>query len=113
MAQSSLAKLVRLIKQYQFILWGGLLIFLFCLAVSFGIYYSVEEGDPKAGFWLQVADFSRTTAETMLSTILIGGLLGGIINFIFEEQKKEEEAVKVGRLWLNESSLSLESVTQG
>ena len=94
MAQSSLAKLVRLIKQYQFILWGGLLIFLFCLAVSFGIYYSVEEGDPKAGFWLQVADFSRTTAETMLSTILIGGLLGGIINFIFEEQKKEEEAVK-------------------
>lgn len=33
-------------------------------------------------------------SQTILGTVLIGGGLGGIVNFIFEEQKKEEEAVK-------------------
>ena len=33
--------------------------------------------------------------------------------FDLKAKKKQEAAVKVGRLWLNESSLSLEPVTQG
>lgn len=93
MAKSNLAKLVDLIKRYQYILWGGAVVFALCLAASLWIYYHYE-GHPREGYWFQVADFLRTVAETIVSTVLIGGGLGGIINFIFEEQKKEEEAVR-------------------
>ena len=93
MAQSSLAKLFKLVKQYQYILWMGAVAFVLCLGFSLWIYYAFE-GHPKETYWFQIADFLRAAADTMLSTVLIGGGLGGVVNFIFEEQKKEEEAVK-------------------
>lgn len=95
MAKSNLSKLIQLIRKYQYILWAGAGIFALCLAASLWIYYHLDEWpEAKQDYWTQVADFLRTVAETMLSTILIGGGLGGIINFIFEEHKKEEEEVK-------------------
>ncbi|MEL7421564.1 MAG: hypothetical protein AAFN81_01170 [Bacteroidota bacterium] len=93
MAQNSLAKLVKLIKQYQYILWMGAVAFVLCLGSSLWIYYYLE-GDAKETYWFEVAEFLSTAAETILTTVLIGGGLGGIVNFIFEEQKKEEEEVK-------------------
>ena len=92
MAESNLSKLIRLLKQYQYILWAGALIFVLCLGSSFWIYYRFD-GHPREGYWFEVASFLRTAADTLLSTVLIGGILGGVVNFIFEEQKKEEEAV--------------------
>ena len=93
MSKSNLAKLLQLIKQYQYILWACAAVFVACLIVSFWMYYAYE-GHAREAYWFRVADFLRVVAETMVSTVLIGGVLGGVINFIFEERKKEEDAVK-------------------
>ncbi|MEO0337787.1 MAG: hypothetical protein AAF242_01100 [Bacteroidota bacterium] len=85
-------RLFSLVKRYQLFLWIGAVIFGISLFASLWIYYHYE-GHPKETYWFQVADFCMSVSQTMLGTVLIGGGLGGIINFIFEEQKKEEEAV--------------------
>lgn len=103
MAESSLAKLVRLIKEYQYILWAVGAAFAICLAASFWIYYHYE-GHPKENYWFEIASFLRSAADTILSTVLIGGGLGGIVNFIFEEQKKDEQKVKDRLESMQESS---------
>lgn len=102
MAKSKLAKLIQLIKQYQYILWASAAVFVACLVVSFWIYYDFE-GHAREDYWFRVADFLQAVAEAMVSTILIGGVLGGVINFIFEERKKEEEAIKERLLSMQES----------
>ncbi|MCB0635522.1 MAG: hypothetical protein KDC54_02835 [Lewinella sp.] len=93
MAKSGLDKLVDLLKRYQYFLWAGALIFAGCLVSSLWIYYHLED-HPRATYWFKVADFLMNVGQTMLGTVLIGGGLGGIVNFILEEQKKEEEDVK-------------------
>lgn len=93
MAKSKFNKLVDLIKRYQYFLWGGAVIFASCLVASFYIYFQYE-GDVNEDFLFRIADFLIMVAETILTTVLIGGGLGGVFNFIVEEQKKEEEAVK-------------------
>lgn len=94
MKKSNFSKLLDLIKQYQYILWAGFILFVCCLVGSLYIYFHIEETDPKKDYWLKIADFLMDVSQTLLSTVLIGGGLGGIVNFIFEEQKKEEEAIK-------------------
>lgn len=103
MAESSLTKLLRLVREYQYILWGIGAVFAFCLIASFWIYYHLED-HPKQVYWFEIASFLRATADTILSTVLIGGGLGGIVNFIFEEQKKDEQKVKDRLESMQESS---------
>lgn len=93
MSKSNLNKLLTLIKQYQYFLWGGALIFVACLIASLWIFYTFP-GHPQEAYWFKLGDFLMDVAQTILGTVLIGGGLGGIVNFIFEEQKKDEEAVK-------------------
>mgnify|MGYP000173214656 CR=1 FL=1 len=103
MAESSLTKLMRLVKEYQYILWTVAAVFAICLVASFYIYYNFA-GHPKEGYWFEVASFLRTTADTILSTVLIGGGLGGIVNFIFEQQKEDAQKVKDRLESMQESS---------
>ncbi len=92
MKNKNFDKLLSLIKRYQAILWLGAFIFICSLVASLWIYYHYE-GHPKESYWFQVADFFMNISQTILGTVVIGGGLGSIVNFIFEEQKKEEEAV--------------------
>lgn len=93
MPKSNLSKLLTLIKRYQYFLWVGALIFVACLVASLWIFYTFP-GHPQEAYWFKLGDFLMDVTQTILGTVLIGGGLGGIVNFIFEEQKKEEEAVK-------------------
>lgn len=95
MAKSSYARMMTLIKRYQYFLWAGALVFFSCIGASLYIYYtlnSIEE--TQQPYWTKLADFLMDVGQTMLGTVLIGGGLGGIFNFIVEEQKKEEEAIR-------------------
>jgi hypothetical protein len=102
MKKNNFDKLIDLVKRYQYILWALAVVFACCLAASLWIYYNLE-GHPKQTYWFQVADLLMNVSQTILGTILIGGGLGGIINFIFEEQKKHEEAVETRLRRMQES----------
>lgn len=93
MARSSFTRLLKLIKRYQYLLWAGAFFFAACLVVALWIYYHFA-GQDREAYWFKIADFLMNVGETIVGTVLIGGGLGGIFNFIFEEQKQEEEAVK-------------------
>ena len=93
MPRDNFEKLLDLIKQYQYFLWAGALIFALCLAASLWIFYEFD-GSAKEEYWFKLAEFLMDVSQTILGTVLIGGGLGGVVNFIFEEQKKEEEEVQ-------------------
>lgn len=93
MAKTEFDKLLDFFKRHQYFLWGGAIIFIICITLSFNIYDDYK-GHDKQGYYFKIADFLVGVAQTILGTILIGGGLGGVFNFIVEEQKKEEEAVK-------------------
>jgi len=93
MAKKEFDKLLDLIKRYQYFLWGGAIVFAGCLVASFYIYDHYK-GNLKQDYFFRIADFLIGVAQTILGTVLIGGGLGAVFNFIIEEQKKEEEAIK-------------------
>lgn len=93
MKKSNFARLLKLLKRYQFIIWSAVVIFIGSLVASLWIYYHLETLNPQQ-YWSELANFLMNVCQVVLGTILIGGGLGGIVNFIFEEQKREEEAVK-------------------
>jgi hypothetical protein len=57
------------------------------------LYYRFDD-HPKEDYWFKLADFLMNVGLTILSTVLIGGGLGGIFNFIFEEEKEARLAAK-------------------
>ncbi|MEM1217184.1 MAG: hypothetical protein AAGJ82_15925 [Bacteroidota bacterium] len=93
MAKSSFDRLLTLVKRYQYILWAGGLIFSLCVGASLWIYYHLDNWENQI-YWDKLAEFLMEVGQTMLGAVLIGGGLGGVFNFIIEEQKKEEDAVK-------------------
>lgn len=94
MAKSNLSKFFKLIKEYQYLLWAGGVLFVACVSSALWIYYDIEPDHPKQVYWFNLADFLMTVGQTMLGTVLIGGGLGGVVNFVFEQQKKREQKVK-------------------
>lgn len=94
MAKNEFAKLFKLIRRYQVLLWIGALLFVLCISAALLIYYFIDDKYSKQAFWFEVADFLMAVGQTMLGTVLIGGGLGGVFNYIVEEQKKEQEAVQ-------------------
>ncbi len=94
MTKQNSPKLLRLLRQYKNYILLGILLAMTSIAFSLGIYYFVEETHAEKAFWHKFADFLMTFGETILGAGLIGGGIGGSINFIFEELKKEEEERK-------------------
>ena len=93
MKRSNFTKLLKLIKRYQGLLWAVGIISIGSLIASLWIYYNLEELGQQE-FWPQLAGFLMNVSQAVLGTVLIGGILGGVINFIFEEQRQQEEAIK-------------------
>lgn len=93
MSQSNLSKFFKLIKEYQYLLWAGAFLFVACVSSALWIY-DVYAGHPKEIFWFKLADFLMAVGQTMLGTVLIGGGLGGVVNFVFEQQKKREDNIR-------------------
>ena len=91
MTKQNSPKLLRLLRQYKNYIFLGILLAITSIAFSLCIYYCIDETNTEKAFWHKLADFLRTFGETILGAGLIGGGIGGSINFIFEELKKEEE----------------------
>ena len=94
MAKESNSKLLKLYRQHKkiFHAWVGLSFF--PIIVSLSIYYIFNETIENDNFVKSLAEFLMTLGETILGAGLIGGGIGGVINFIFEELKREEEERK-------------------
>ncbi len=85
----------KLIHRYKKFLYLGAGIFLASILLALAIlYYCTEEENPV---WYRLAEFLMAMSETMLGAGIIGGGIGGGINFIFEEMKNKEEAAKERR----------------
>lgn len=83
-------KLLKLLRQYKNYIFLGTFIALSSISISLCIYYCVDETHTEITFWHKFADFLMTFGETVLGAGLIGGGIGGSINFIFEELRKED-----------------------
>lgn len=94
MANKNFTRLLKLLRQYKYFLFIGALLFVGFIAASLLIYHQVGEHHPQKEFWHKLAEFLMNVGETMIGTIVIGGGLGGVLNFIFEEMKKDEEEAK-------------------
>lgn len=94
MPAKKFSKLFKLLKSYKYLLIIGALLFVVFITASLIIYHEVGKNHPQKEFWYSLAEFLMNIGETMLGTIVIGGGLGGVFNFIFEEMKKEEEDTK-------------------
>ncbi|MFK8162951.1 MAG: hypothetical protein AB8H12_10860 [Lewinella sp.] len=80
----------KLWARYKYFIIIGVSIFVISITLAFLIYTfcPVAEGDPP--IYLKLADFLMSIAEA----VLLAGLIGGGLNFAFEEMKKEEDAAK-------------------
>lgn len=89
MAANKTLRLQKLITRYRAYIIIGFLITILCVVGSLFIYYKYPSDENPA--WNELANFLMTMAETILGAGIIVGGIGGGINFIFEEAKKEEE----------------------
>jgi hypothetical protein len=89
MFNNKYAKALKLFRLYEPIFWGLLLVFCDMMITSLWIYSSEPEMHME-----KLADFLMNSSQTILITFVIGGGLGGILNFLFDEMKREEEEVK-------------------
>jgi len=80
-----------LLRRYQKFIYLILGIFILSLTAAILIYSKYTEADTG---WFKAADFLMSVAETILIAGLIGGGIGGGMNFIFEQMKEEEAAIK-------------------
>ncbi|MTB52705.1 hypothetical protein [Lewinella sp. W8] len=104
MAKDKISKVLTLFKRYRLILLTGAALCAVFLLISLSIFYWVEEGHEKQVFYHKLADFLMELGQTIMGTLIIGGTLGGIYNFLHEEYQKEEDAVKERLSSIRESS---------
>ena len=84
-------KLARLISRYKKAILVWLTAAFFFIVCSL-LIYATEPLDNS--FNKIVADLLMSLGQTIIGAGLIGGGIGGVINFIFEEFKREEEEAK-------------------
>lgn len=95
MSKNKKSKLWALILRYKIQLLIGLLLAIFFIGMSLCIiFYNPSEPGSGKDFWLKLADLLMVFGETIIVAGLIGGGIGASINFILEEIKEEEAAVK-------------------
>ena len=86
------SKLVKLVWRYKYFILGWFLIAFLFVAGAMYIYFNYPAEQYPA--WHKLADFLNVVGETIIGAGLIGGGIGGVLNFIFEEMKQEEEEAK-------------------
>ena len=84
-------KLQKLINRYKKYILLALFIAIGSIVGALTIYGIVDESHVV---WHKVADLLRSFGETLIGAGLIGGGIGGGINFLLEEIKEEEEQAK-------------------
>jgi len=94
MASKNFNKVIKLLRRYKYHVMIAVVGLLGVIVASLLIYHQVGEDHPQKEFWHKFAEFLMNIGETMIGTLVIGGGLGTLINFIFEEMKKEEEEAK-------------------
>ncbi len=94
MASKNFDKVIKLLRRYKSYVVLAIGVLVAVIVASLLIYYLVEEGHLESEVWLKFAELLMNIGETMIGTVVIGGGLGTLINFIFEEMKKEEEEAK-------------------
>lgn len=92
MAKNKNSKLIKLIQRYKTAILIWLFVSLFFIICALLIYYFLEPAENS--FENVVASFLMTIGQSIIGAGLIGGGIGGVINFIFEEIKAEEEEAK-------------------
>lgn len=94
MSDKKYDKLYKLGHRYRFFLAVAGLVILASIIGSLRIYYVIGDLHPHKEYWHQFAALLMGLGQTILGTVVIGGGLGGIFNFMLEEMKKEEEDSK-------------------
>lgn len=88
------SKLSKLYDQYKQGIWAWIIIGFAPIILSLVIHYFFDGQIKERSFLEKLADFLITMGEAILGAGLIGGGIGGVINFIFEELKKEDDERK-------------------
>lgn len=78
--------------RYKVYIYIGLCICIGFVIAAQIIFAYLAEGSDCA--WFKFAEFLMSVGEAILTAGIIGGGIGGGINFIVEEMKKEEEEIK-------------------
>lgn len=92
MVEKNKSKLLKLIGRYKKIIILWLIISLVLVGASLLIYYYQEPVDNS--FEKHVAELLMTLGQAIIGVGLIGGGVGGVINFIFEQFKEDEDNIK-------------------
>lgn len=91
MSKNKYRKFRKLFDRYKVFLIIGMITFFGCLLASLLLYHYIED---QHSVYYKLAEYLMDTSQTILGAGLIGGGIGGGINFIYEEFRKEEEDVK-------------------
>ncbi len=86
------SRLAKLFKRYKIIIISWIVISIVLIISSIIIQYSYDPENYRiTGI---IAKLLMTLGQAGIGVVLVGGGIGGVINFIFEEMKREEEDVK-------------------